>query len=220
MAMAGSSSGTLYVGVAAKRANYMADLVGIWRTDNAWASSPNWALVPSPAVNSDGSYSPRFWYHFSMLVDPDNAGILYLTEYDVWRYSGSSWGKLTGGVHVDNHVMAWVIGAFNDKRLLLGNDGGDSAYGRRFIENLNGSATGFQYLLTLHSPAIAQAYLPGKNLWLKDFMPAEWLRPDVELQSLPPEVPLVAGKITCTTCHSQHAAKSEQAQLNHLRQVK
>lgn len=71
---------------------------------------------------------------------------------------------------------------------LLGNDGGDSAYARRFVENLNGSAVGFQYLLTLHSPAIAQAYLPGKNLWLRDSMPAKWLKPDANLKSLPPEV--------------------------------
>jgi Peptidase family S41 len=79
----------------------------------------------------------------------------------------------------DRKVVVWD---------LLNNDGGDAGYARRFIENLNGSAVGFQYLLTLHSPAIAQAYLPGKNLWLKDFMPAEWLRADADLKSLPPEV--------------------------------
>jgi hypothetical protein len=71
---------------------------------------------------------------------------------------------------------------------LLDNDGGDAGYARGFIENLNGKAVGFQYLLTLHSPAIAQAYLPGKNLWLKGFIPAEWLRTDADLQSLPPQI--------------------------------
>jgi vacuolar-type H+-ATPase subunit E/Vma4 len=79
----------------------------------------------------------------------------------------------------ERNVVVWDV---------LSNDGGDASYARRFVENLNGQAVGFQYLLTLHSPAIAQAYLPGKNLWLKDFMPAEWLRADVDLQSLPPEV--------------------------------
>ncbi len=132
IAMAVGSSGTLYVGVAQKRVDYRAGLVGIWRTDNAWATTPTWTQLSDPPVVSD-AYSPRFWYHFSFLVDPDNNDILYLTEFDVWRHASNTWIPLSRKslditkpviIHPDNHVMAWVPGAFSQKRLLVGGDGG------------------------------------------------------------------------------------------------
>ncbi len=135
MAIAPSNPNTLYVGMAEQRVNYRAGLVGIWRTDNAWAATPTWTQLPNPPVYNDFSYSPRFWYHFYLLADPADANALYLTELDVWRYTGS-WSSIAGitsyynglsynlNLHPDNHVLAWVIGGANNKRLLLGNDGG------------------------------------------------------------------------------------------------
>ena len=123
-AIAGSNPNTLYVGIAQNRINYIADIVGFWRTDNAWAATPTWTQLPTPPVNSDGFYSPRYWYYLTMLVDPDDANILYMAEFDVWRYASSSWSTLSGGVHPDNHALAWVIGLSVNNQLLLGNDGG------------------------------------------------------------------------------------------------
>jgi hypothetical protein len=95
MAIATSNPNTLYVGIAEQRVNYRAGLVGIWRTDNAWAATPTWTQLPNPQVYNDFAYSPRFWYHFYLLVDPADANALYLTELDVWRYTGS-WSSIAG----------------------------------------------------------------------------------------------------------------------------
>ncbi|HEY0456254.1 MAG TPA: hypothetical protein VGE41_07740, partial [Verrucomicrobiae bacterium] len=131
--MALGSSGTLYVGVAAKRVDYVADLIGIWRSSNPWAPTPTWTQVPNPPAISDGEFSPRYWYHFSLSVDPFDDTVLYMTEYDVWRHVDTFWQALSRNgfttsqkliMHPDNHVMAWVIGAFSEKRLLVGGDGG------------------------------------------------------------------------------------------------
>ncbi len=71
---------------------------------------------------------------------------------------------------------------------LINNGGGNAAYPRLFFENLNTNAKGFDYMATLHSPAINQAYMPGKNTWLSDNIPIEWLKEDVDLDKLPPEL--------------------------------
>jgi len=71
---------------------------------------------------------------------------------------------------------------------LINNDGGNAIYPRFFTENLNTNAKGFEYMATLHSPAINQAYMPGKNTWLSDNIPIEWLNGDVDPDKLPPEI--------------------------------
>jgi hypothetical protein len=121
-ALAVSSFTNIYVGIAQPRTNYQAGLVGLWRTDNPWDPTPTWNLVPNPPYGSDCCYSPRFWYHFSLLVDPDDPAVLYLTEFDVWCYK-NDWISIGDSIHPDNHVLAWAIGS-GLKHLLLGNDGG------------------------------------------------------------------------------------------------
>lgn len=124
MAISPSDPNTLYVAVSQKRTAYLSGLVGIWRTGNAWAITPTWTQLANPPVNNDGSSSPRFWYHFALLVDRTTPSTLYLCEFDIWRYAASVWSKLpASGVHVDNHVMAWVpVGG--GSKMLVGNDGG------------------------------------------------------------------------------------------------
>lgn len=127
--MAGSPSNpnVLYVGVADTRAYYIADLDGIWVTTNAWAATPAWTQLPFPPVEEDFVSTPRFWYMFDLLVDPADPAVVYLAEFDVWRYASGSWTSLadwSNNIHPDNHVMAWVPKGGSLYRMLLGNDGG------------------------------------------------------------------------------------------------
>lgn len=71
---------------------------------------------------------------------------------------------------------------------LMNIDGGNAIYPRLFTENLNTNAKGFDYMATLHSPVVNQAYMPGKNRWMKDMLPTEWLQEDVDLTKVPEEI--------------------------------
>ena len=127
MAISPSDPNTLYVGIAYPRSRYLADLYGIWVTANAWAPNPTWTKLPLPPLSYDFTSLPRLWYMFDLLVHPSNPAVLYLAEYNVWRYDSGGWAGLAGWpynyVHPDNHVMAWVPGS-GQAQMLLGNDGG------------------------------------------------------------------------------------------------
>src|SRR5947207_6172760 len=127
--IAGSPSdpNILYVGLAEFRSAYLADLRGIWKTTNAWADGPAWSELPSPPFEVDDTSLLRFWYMFDLLVDPNSPSVIYLAEFEVWKYSGSwtsvgDWGHQH--VHPDNHIMTWVPQGGSNYRMLLGNDGG------------------------------------------------------------------------------------------------
>lgn len=123
-----SAPNVLYVGVAQTRSRYLAALSGIWMTTNAWDATPAWTLLPFPPVDEDFVSTPRFWYMFDLLVDPDDPGTLYLAEFNVWRYAAGAWTSLADWsadeVHPDNHVMQWVPKGGGSYSMLLGNDGG------------------------------------------------------------------------------------------------
>jgi hypothetical protein len=122
MAISPSSPDTLYVGLSEPRTNYLASLLGIWKTTNAWADTPDWDQLPSPDLLSHDTDLPRMWYMFDLLVDAADPAKLYLAEFNVWRYDGSwiplAWWS-TNDVHPDNHVIVWWT-----NHMLLGNDGG------------------------------------------------------------------------------------------------
>jgi photosystem II stability/assembly factor-like uncharacterized protein len=127
MASSPSDPNTLYVGIAYSRTNYLAGLYGIWVTTNAWATTPSWTQLPPPPVMTDNVSTPRFWYMFDLLVDPTNAAVLYLAEFNVWRYASGNWTRVEGwpGVgHPDNHVMVWLPQRGQTNNMMLGNDGG------------------------------------------------------------------------------------------------
>jgi hypothetical protein len=119
LAVAPSSSQTVYVGIA-----FDADhggLVGIWRVDNAWSTSPTYTQLPDPSVYGIP------WYAFALTVDPTDASTIYMSEFSIQRYSGGFWSDIGQFIHPDNHVMAWVpwvSGLTPTPRILLGNDGG------------------------------------------------------------------------------------------------
>jgi hypothetical protein len=127
LAISPSSPNTAYVSVADVRnpqsnTNYNS-LLGIWRTDNAWAATPAWTQLPPPSDVGD-----QLWYDQVLSVDPANPSILYFGETPLWKYSGTAWTVLgavfgTDGnynlFHPDHHALAW-----SGNRLIFGNDGG------------------------------------------------------------------------------------------------
>jgi hypothetical protein len=127
LAISPSSPNTAYVSLCdvsnpQNNTNYNS-LLGIWRTDNAWAASPTWTRLPQPQGVGD-----QLWYDQVLSVDPANPSILYFGETPLWKYNGTSWTTL-GAVfqsdgnynlfHCDHHAMAWA-----GNRLIFGNDGG------------------------------------------------------------------------------------------------
>lgn len=135
IAISPSNPNVLYVGVAKTRFHYTADLWGIWVTTNAWDANPLWTELPYSDTTFLGSWGsawpnsePKFWYHFDLLVDPVDPTVLYLAEFNVWRYDSGGWTPLanwsTAHVHPDNHVMVWMPNGGGSYSMLLGNDGG------------------------------------------------------------------------------------------------
>ena len=61
---------------------------------------------------------------------------------------------------------------------LIGNTGGYSEWGNKFIINLNDVVIDKSYVLWLHSPAICQSMGPLKNYWMLKDMPDSWYTKD------------------------------------------
>lgn len=110
------------------------DLLGLFRTDNAWADNPTWTQVPTQATGSGGYCSDppteqKCEYSHVISVDPRDANTLFAGgARRIWRCTncGASptWTNITSdsrrvSVHVDYHAMAWA-----GNRLLVGSDGG------------------------------------------------------------------------------------------------
>jgi len=119
LALAPSNPNILYVSVQDAVGDFMGDpggLLGIWRTDNAWAATPTWVQLPFPF-----GVGNRFWYNHELSVDPADPQLLFLGEIRLWRYNGANftWTDFTGPLHHDQQTMAWV-----GSRFIVGNDGG------------------------------------------------------------------------------------------------
>lgn len=103
-------------------------LLGIWRTDNAWATPPTWTQLPTPTPPAGGSPPNQMEYNNAITVDPANSSIVYFGEILVWKYNGTTWSQIAGHynaqgfgtmIHPDQHAFAWA-----GSRLIVGNDGG------------------------------------------------------------------------------------------------
>jgi photosystem II stability/assembly factor-like uncharacterized protein len=126
LAFAPSATNTLYVGISAS-----SNLIGLWRTDNAWDATPTWTQVPMDAAMPNGYCASQCFFDHIISVDPANANTLYAGGVSLWKCAncGASptWTRLPIGsgsfqqkyFHVDQHSMAWA-----GSRLLLGDDGG------------------------------------------------------------------------------------------------
>ena len=120
LAIAPSDPNTLYVSVARKRFA-SGPLLGIWRTQNAWAPTPTWTQISSPGNPSTGEH---LWYYHELSVHPADPTTLFFGERDLWKYFGITWTEmLPANVHQDLHAFAWHRTVGND-RLVIGNDGG------------------------------------------------------------------------------------------------
>jgi photosystem II stability/assembly factor-like uncharacterized protein len=100
-------------------------ILGLWRTENAWADQPTWEEIPLPINNSPFSFGEQTFYDLEIIVDPENADVLYAGGVELYRWTrGASpaWTNIrhgSQGIHVDHHTMAWA-----GNKLIVGNDGG------------------------------------------------------------------------------------------------
>ncbi len=109
------------------------NLLGLYRTENAWDDVPNWVQIPTQATGAGGycgetaEYAGRKCNMSHVIsVDPLNADVLFAGgQRDLWRCSncGASptWTNVTIArrIAVEFHVLEWA-----GNRLIVGNDGG------------------------------------------------------------------------------------------------
>jgi hypothetical protein len=153
LAISPSNPDTLYVsstdfsGNEQTNANFNR-LLGIWRTDNAWAATPTWTQLPQPQ-----NVGNQVWYDHVISVDPANRNVLYFGETPLWKFNGTTWSVVGGDYdpnangktfHSDQHAQAWA-----GNRLIIGNDGGvwstTDGGATFFNHNSNISITQFYY---------------------------------------------------------------------------
>ena len=103
-------------------------LLGLYRTENAWADPPTWIHVPTDATGPGGYCGPsKCGYSHVLSVDPRDATTLFAggAEQGFWRCTNCgaapAWTNTTrsANVHSDHHALAWA-----GNRLIDGNDGG------------------------------------------------------------------------------------------------
>ncbi len=110
--------------------------LGAYRTTDGGAT---WTQIPGSTGASlkncsagAGDY-PQNWYDQGIAVDPNNAERVFFDTFEVWFWDGTTavlpwndttcgYGTVNNGVHVDQHVLAFVPGS--SSILLAGNDGG------------------------------------------------------------------------------------------------
>jgi photosystem II stability/assembly factor-like uncharacterized protein len=132
-AVAASNPEVMYASVQLPGGNFVAGFLGLFRTNNAWAATPEWTKIPSDPVvrTGQGAYcGDKCAYAHVISVDPADPDTLFVGTIDVWRCrncaSSPTWLKVSGSgtspqqdVHVDQHGFAWV-----GNRLITVNDGG------------------------------------------------------------------------------------------------
>jgi photosystem II stability/assembly factor-like uncharacterized protein len=195
-------------------------LLGLYRTDNAWAPVPTWVQVPTQPTGTGGYCTPKCGYTHAVIVDPINPNTLYAggAELGFWRCSNCgtapSWTNIvtTAPVHSDLH--AW---AFAANRLIAGTDGGvwsTSNSGQSWQNHNNGLSTAMFYSAALH-PTDRQFMIGGlrdfqasvagpSNRWsiLRQVASWEWGEADVAMSSSNPSHWMLAwifGAISRTT---------------------
>ena len=142
-------------------------LLGLYRTDNAWAATPTWIQIPTAAIGSDNFCGPgKCGYAHTISVDPDDPNTLFAggAERGIWRCAACAatpaWSNATttGWVHSDLHAMTWA-----GRRLIVGNDGGvwsTTDLGGSWQTHNRTLATSMFYGAALH-PTNANAIVAG-----------------------------------------------------------
>jgi hypothetical protein len=129
LAIAPSNPNVLYSGIQMppNGGSTFTGLLGLYRTDNAWAATPAWIQVPTGPTGTGGYCGPiKCGYAHVLSVNPADANMLFAGggEQGFWRCSncGASptWANVaTDGIHPDHHALAWA-----GSRLIDGSDGG------------------------------------------------------------------------------------------------
>jgi hypothetical protein len=149
------------------------DLLGLYRTDNAWAATPTWIEVPFGPTAAGGGYcgGAKCGYTHVLSVDPGDPNRLFAGGARIWRCTncGASpvWAQVQGqgGLHADFHAMAWA-----GNRLIVGTDGGvwsSTDFGATWQSHNVGLPTLMFYSGALH-PTNPNFMLGG----LRDFPPS------------------------------------------------
>ena len=111
VAIAPSDPNTVYVVVPGS---------GIWRTQNAWKTTPSWGVVPPP---TGGFNSPA-----TTTVDAVDASIFYMGGGGHGAFyrlnANGTWDEILNSTHLDQHAFGWTVNADGARVLMLGNDGG------------------------------------------------------------------------------------------------
>jgi photosystem II stability/assembly factor-like uncharacterized protein len=128
LAIAPSNANVLYVGIqdAFNGVGNDGALLGLFRTDNAWASTPMWIQIPNGATGPLGycGQEGKCRYSQALAVDPGNANTLYAAGAPTaWRCTSCgespTWTDIGNRLHTDYHALVFV-----GSRLIAANDGG------------------------------------------------------------------------------------------------
>ncbi len=171
LALAPSNPGVLYVSIqdATDAVGSDGELLGLWRTDNAWDPTPTWTQITT-APNFCGN---QCWYDHEIIVDPTNPNILYAGGVNLWKFDGTTWISVQDSMHVDHHTMTWapIAPRAPVQRLALGQaplhfevNQGQTDGLVKFLARGNGYGlflTGTEAVLTLRKPARSSAARPG-----------------------------------------------------------
>jgi len=166
-------------------------LLGLFRTDTAWAATPTWIQVPTDQTGPGGFCGPsKCGYTHVLSVDPSDANRLFAGGGEnghggLWRCTNCGVSPIWSGVianqgcvHPDHHALTWA-----GTRLLDGNDGGiwsTPDYGATWQNHNNGLATPMFYSGALH-PSDPNFILGG----LRDYAPSVHRQPGSAWSILP-----------------------------------
>ena len=124
MALGPFTPDILYVSVAQKIVSgEFTRLVGIWRTDNAWATTPTWVRIGDENNPGPEKFA---WYSHDLLIQPGNPDVVYFAGFATRRFDWLSftWQNLTNN-HADQHALAWWHGfELTDYHVIATHDGG------------------------------------------------------------------------------------------------
>lgn len=128
------------------------------QTFRTMSTTPN---IHSNAIDGSGT-SGQGWYNKTMVIDPENAGIVYCGGVNIFKSndSGKTWvqaGYWVNQVHADQHDM---IACYQTKRVFVANDGG-----LYFTRN-----KGVPWIPIKSGLAIAQIYNIGASRTQKDIL--------------------------------------------------
>jgi hypothetical protein len=139
LAVAPSNPDVMYASVQSPCCSGPQYLLGLFRTNNAWAATPEWIEIPVDGVKEPGNPQPGYCYgpqscayHNVVSVDPTDAETVFAGGRNLWRCASCAtrptWSQVAHtivrfgdpqNVHADHQALTWV-----GNRLIDANDGG------------------------------------------------------------------------------------------------